>query len=500
MRDALRGLTALCALWTSLGFVAGTRGDAGVTAPMEASSDALEMIAAYRVTLDGEPRVVDVPVDSSVSELSISVGSSPDVTATLLRPGGARVGDTDRGVRVSDLETVDPVREVPARLRLYTVAAPRPGVWQVVLSGPRGAGAIHVNALGGSPISFDTFEFVRKQEGVHGGYFGIDGMPLTGPAVARARLSNGPEEATFRLVDETGRVLRTVSLRKGEPGTARDDFLGTFELPAGPFLVVMSAADASGAPIQRQYPVTFRAQPVAVFFNYGMSNVVAPASSRRLAFAVTNVGAEAEAFVVNVRASQGDVRDVVPSMVTVPPGTSATVSFTLALPAEADAIGSIGLRLAATSTANRSVGNWAAADVDIARPGDADNDFVADGQDNCREIPNHEQDDTNRDGIGDACDPSGGGPLTIRSLSPESGPPGTVVRITGTGFSPAGQGFLLFNGMPALPTAVTPTELTVTVPADAAAGPVSIIMLVARKGHAMSPLPFIVRRPKPQVF
>jgi IPT/TIG domain/Thrombospondin type 3 repeat len=132
--------------------------------------------------------------------------------------------------------------------------------------------------------------------------------------------------------------------------------------------------------------------------------------------------------------------------------------------------------------------------LELARPEDADNDFVPDGIDNCRDVPNHDQHDTNRNGIGDACDAAGGGPLSIRGLSPESGPPGTVTKISGTGFSTTGPNFVLFNGLPVVAVAASATELVVTVPADAAIGPVSLLV-GTEKSIAMSPIPFIVRRP-----
>ena len=102
----------------------------------------------------------------------------------------------------------------------------------------------------------------------------------------------------------------------------------------------------------------------------------------------------------------------------------------------------------------------------------------------------------NRNGVGDACDPLLGGPLSIRGVSPESGPPGTVVRISGTGFSTSGQNFVMFGGLDVAVPAVstTGTELVVTVPAGAAIGPVPLLV-GSDSRHGMSPKPFIVRRP-----
>lgn len=455
--------------------------------------NAPQTIMSARAAVGGTPRVFDVPVDPSIRRLVVSVESLPGLTATLLRPGGARVGEMDGDVRFSDLKTMDLQRGIPANLRVYTIASPQPGVWQVAVSGT--PGVVLVKALGSSPIGFDSFEFVRLQEGVHGGYFQIDGMPLAGgPATARARLSRGgPDEATFQLVDEGGTPLRNVPLGKGNPDTSSDDFLGTFELPAVPFQALMNGIDASGAAIQRQHPVTFRAQPVALFFNYGMSDVLAAGASRRLTFAVTNVGTETATFDLNVRTTLGEVLDLSPRTVTVQPGTSATPSFSLAIPANAERLGDIRVRITATSTADPSLKNSASANLELARPDDADNDFVTDASDNCREVSNHDQNDSNRNGIGDACDPADGGPMSIRGLSPESGPPGTVVKIAGTGFSTTQGNFVLFNGFAVGAVSASATELVVTVPAGAAIGPVPLIVGSA-KGFATSPMPFIVRR------
>lgn len=63
----------------------------------------------------------------------------------------------------------------------------------------------------------------------------------------------------------------------------------------------------------------------------------------------------------------------------------------------------------------------------------------------------------------------------ITSLSPASGTPGTIVTLTGTGFSTtAANNKVLFNGKEAAITAATSTELTVTVPADAGTGAVTV--------------------------
>ncbi len=67
-----------------------------------------------------------------------------------------------------------------------------------------------------------------------------------------------------------------------------------------------------------------------------------------------------------------------------------------------------------------------------------------------------------------------GGPA-ISAVSPLSGPAGTAVTITGTGFdTTAANDTVSFNGVPATVNSATSTSLGVTVPAGAPTGPVSV--------------------------
>jgi outer membrane protein assembly factor BamB len=65
--------------------------------------------------------------------------------------------------------------------------------------------------------------------------------------------------------------------------------------------------------------------------------------------------------------------------------------------------------------------------------------------------------------------------LTLTGFTPTSGPVGTVVTLTGTGFA-ANDTFALFNGVPASPTHVATdgTSMKVAVPAFASSGPVTV--------------------------
>jgi hypothetical protein len=451
-------------------------------------------IVSARLAAD-RSRTVDVPVDPSLTRLMIAIESLPVITASLIKPDGTRAVETDADVRVSDLKTMDRVRRVPANLRLYTIARPQPGVWRVAVGGDAPAGSsVIVNASGSSAKQFDSFRFVRKQEGVHGGYFGIDGMPLAGvPATAIARLWDGADDAVVHLVDDAGTTLRTVTMSKGHPDTAEGDFLGAFDLPDGPFHVVARGTGASGALVQRRFAEAFRAQTVALFFHHGRSDAIEPGTRRHFSFAVTNLGSERATFDIAVTAAPGDIFDAPRQPLTVEAGTSATASFGIAVPAAAARLGDVEVRMMATNVADASSSNTAVARLALGRPGDADSDYVDDPKDNCRDVANADQRDADGNGVGDACDPSRGDAIAVRSLSPQSGPPGTVVRIGGAGFSAAGPHFVLLDGRPVAAAVASAAELTVTIPADAPAGPL-LLAVGTDDGFAMSPVPFIVRR------
>jgi hypothetical protein len=80
----------------------------------------------------------------------------------------------------------------------------------------------------------------------------------------------------------------------------------------------------------------------------------------------------------------------------------------------------------------------------------------------------------------------------ITGFAPPSGPVGARVTITGSGFT--GTRSVEFTGAAASPTAVSGTEITVTVPAGAQTGPLQVI---TPAGTATTTTPFTVEPTEP---
>ncbi len=80
--------------------------------------------------------------------------------------------------------------------------------------------------------------------------------------------------------------------------------------------------------------------------------------------------------------------------------------------------------------------------------------------------------------------------LSILNFMPKSGPVGTTVTISGTGFSAtANQNTVKFNGTTATVTSATITQLVITVPTGATTGPISVTV---GSTSAMTGAPFTV--------
>ena len=460
------------------------------------SEDALPRdILMVRGALRELARRFEVPVDNTVSRLVVSMALHNGVTAVLFRPGGAAVTNSDPDVKLSAVRHLEVGQAVVTSRNVYTVTAPEAGIWHVELRATAEAKsrAFALTARGLSATSLESFELVRLQDHVHGGYFQIDEeRPVAGARIAaQARLSDRLLNATFRLVDESGTVLQTLDLKEDDR-YARDAPAGPLTVPAVPFFAVLDARDGTSARIQRQYPVLFRPQTVGVSFAFDATQIpaVLAGSTKRFRYTVTNHGSTAATVAPAVRTTDGEIRDVSPPTVLLQPGASAPVTFSLVVPSTPELYG-IELRLAAADASNPSSRNSTVVRLEIAPPDDIDKDYVKNDVDNCPHIPN-DQGDNDRDGIGDACDPTPWSPVVVLDFHPRKGPVGTTVTISGRAFGDTvADNRVTFGHVQAKIVKATHTELVVIVPENA---PDSLIFVHAPKGIIGSFLPFTVER------
>lgn len=449
-------------------------------------------ILMVRGSLTAPVRTFDVPVDASVTRLMVSVDLDRGVGAALFRPGGAAVAAADRDVTLSATQGFEFARGSIENRRVFTITAPEVGVWRLELTTSATASAFAVTARGISPISLDSFDLVVLQDHVHGGYFKIhDARPVTGARIAaQARVSDRSQNPTFRLIDESGNILQALDLKRDD-GYARYEPAGPLTIPAVPFFAVMDATDGSKGRIQRQYPVLFRPQPVSVSFAFDHTQIpaIVAGSTKQFGFTVTNHGTASAVFAPAVRASEGEVRNISPRNVSLQPGASATVVFSLVVPTKPE-LSSIYLQLTATHTTDATLTNGTDVDLEIAPPDDVDKDYVKNDVDNCPEFPNDQHDD-DHDGIGDPCDPTPWSLVAVLDFNPKKGPVGTKVTISGRTFGESiAQNRVTFGHVEATILKATTTELIVVVPQRAP--PNFLIFVHAPKGTAPSLSPFVV--------
>ena len=459
----------------------------------------LQTIAAAGGVLTESPRNFDFPVDASVTRMLVSTELDLGLSATLIRPSGVAVTPTDPDVSIVIMPAVDIGTSSAGDRPIFTITAPQTGVWRVEVSGAGTAGSsrFSVAARAVSALRFDKFDFVsRPDENSMRGYFPIDGQPLAGsPAVGRARISSEIVNPVFRLVDDAGTTIQTLNLTGDDPQAQPDFLLGSVPLPSGRFGIVIAGADVTGAAIQRQFPATFRAQTVSVTFDDETAIPILAGASRHLTFSVKNTGTATASFTLSASTGLGTVRDLSPATATLAPDTSVTIAFDLDLPADAQVGDLINLRASATNTTDTGLYNTASLDTEVADPLDLDGDRVANVEDNCPLVPNADQTDTDGEGIGDACDADPESPVAITDFSPQSGPVGTVVTVTGITFDPdPADNAVTIGGVAATVQSATANQLVLTIPNGATTSP---LVLVTPLGSSTSADSFIVESSSP---
>lgn len=310
-------------------------------------------ILLARDMLSFDSRTYDVPVDSTIRRLLVSVSADFGTTAELRDPSGTPVADGDPGVSI---------REVFGGT-IITVETPAVGNWALQVDGN---GDLAVSVNGNSGIDLFRFDFTELVNPVHQTYAPLAGLPVVGSTpIGLAKLLGEFNAVDFELVDTTGALIQPLSLVPGDEFAAADEFAGPISPPATPFRVAAVGIDDLGNPFRRVFPPLLRASTVGVAVDTAANPTGLPAGqTTEISFEVTNVGAEGT-FLLQGSDSQGWVSGVTPSSVTLASGASAGVVIAVTVPAGA-AEGTVDLiSLVATSQSDPAVNNSAAIELPV---------------------------------------------------------------------------------------------------------------------------------------
>jgi hypothetical protein len=268
--------------------------------------------------LERQAQVFEVPVDSLTQRITLSFSFEIEGTnAVVVAPSRGTIKQATSDTEITELRCG----------RILTVASPDAGNWHVELTGK---GRFWVEVQAQSDIHFVNAEFVRTggRPG-HEGWFRIEGQPVAGkPATIRASFSSARSKTTeFYLSNERGEPVRSLQLR--QLGSS-DEFLGTAELPDGPFRIAVKGIDVNGRQYQRFFAPLFHAEGVEVTWNRVFDELT-PGSARQAEFTVRNTG-YTRTFTLTVTDARRFVSKIEPMELTLAPSQSGNIRVSLVVP------------------------------------------------------------------------------------------------------------------------------------------------------------------------
>jgi hypothetical protein len=260
-------------------------------------------------TLAGAPKTYSIPVDSTMSSLTVSL--SGVTSLEVRRPTGSVVSSTDADATFVPLSSGIIVR----------IASPVSGAWSATVSG---SGIFSLLVAGESDLRFSSFRFTRLAgRPGHEGYFPIDGLPLAGQTSTADAVLDGPfTTAQFELRNKAGAVVQVLALSRIDD----EEFLGDVVVPSTPFIAYVTGTDASGKPYQRVLPGSIG--PTTVKVTAPDDQYLRPGQTTTYTFQVTNLGPQ-DTFQITATDDQGYVQSVSPTTLTLKTNETAVVTVTL---------------------------------------------------------------------------------------------------------------------------------------------------------------------------
>ena len=200
------------------------------------------LLAYGELNLDGEVREFNFPVESNVKELSLFVGLQDKISVTVSDPKGQQLSGDEF-----------------THMFLKKIEQPSSGNWKIIVNG-RGLYSISARSCciarsldAHGILDFYKFEIVRPNEDIHGGFFPIQGDPVSGKKeLCRAKiLGSSYQTAQFQFVTMDGQNLQIIDLNQNYPSADPEAFIGSCEIPQAPFRVKVTGEDIDGMPYQR---------------------------------------------------------------------------------------------------------------------------------------------------------------------------------------------------------------------------------------------------------
>jgi len=210
----------------------------GASDDLLASTGHEETIFRASDSLADDIHEFDIPIDSTIESVYFFLSLQCLREIALVQPSGEPLPIDAPGVSYHPFQAI----------RLFTIAAPQPGIWKVRLAG-RGWSSVIVKgkttlSLGNVSLRHDG-ELLRGQ------------VPLGQRVRITADVRDESSAVGFQFISMAGALLQTFELAREPDGTGGSTYAGDVSLPQSEFRVLIAGVDGKGFRVQRVTPELF---------------------------------------------------------------------------------------------------------------------------------------------------------------------------------------------------------------------------------------------------
>ena len=231
-----------------------------------------------------------VPVDSSMSTISISIQHARNTQINLIDPNGRKIAmnGNQKNVQTTSL----------ANGTLIRIQKPAIGLWKIQLSGePKSLYNLTVKSQ--SPVGFPVFQFFEPGLNYMGEMVTFR-LQNTDPVVksyqSKAVVAGNLSQVQFELRSLDGRLLESLDFQNNAKNTHR--FSGKVDVPAKAFRVYMTALNTEGEMVTRVFPRVFEGKSLQLSLQGMNKNILKVGDNFSAKLKVTNLGKDNKFHVV----------------------------------------------------------------------------------------------------------------------------------------------------------------------------------------------------------